>query len=68
MNKLDKENLCNLEVDVCETGNKNRKGCTCGSKVLKVSDAPQIGGMIEEIIKKKRGAQATIKLQIEFDC
>ena len=66
--KLDTDNLCSLELDVSEVGNKSAMGCSCGSKVLRVSDALQLGKLIVEIIKKKIGAHATIKLQIEFDC
>ena len=66
--KTESDDLCNFEIDVGEVGEKSNMACCCGKRVMKVSEASDIGKMIEDIIRMKRGARATVKLQLEFDC
>ena len=66
--KLTDDDLCNFELHVDEVGEGSSIGCCCKNQVMNVSKASEIGKIIENVIKSKKGARATVKLEIQFDC
>ena len=66
--ECDKSESCNLEVVVGDVASPKTVGCACMNRTIKASQSEEIGKMISELISKKRGQCATIKLEIAFDC
>ena len=57
---------CQFEFSVGES-QKNVQ-CSCKNKVVNVNEFDKIGQMIGNILEKKKGRKAIVKLAIEFDC
>ena len=66
--KKTNDDYCELQLAVAESSRKGNMGCSCSGKVMKVSDAKDIGEMIEGIIRSKKGSRVVVKIQLEFDC
>ena len=60
-------NSC-LEVTVKENyeGTLGHATCSCNSKTVKMHETKDIGEMINSLVRAKKGAKATIKIEIEF--
>ena len=59
---------CELQFEVSENSARANNGCCCTKKMMKVGDAKDVGEMIQNIIKAKKGGKAVVKGQVEFDC
>ena len=57
---------CNFELAVGQS--ESSLSCACSKKVLNVQELSDIGKVIDQLVSKKRGSKATVKLSIEFDC
>ena len=56
-----------VQVSVSESESAGGQCCMCKSKKITVSECDKIGGMINDLLKNRKGCKATIKVEIEFN-
>ena len=58
------EQLCNFEISIDHVNKVKLFRCSCKPRVLKLSGTEEIGKLIGDLVRSKRGSHAIIKLQI----
>ena len=58
---------CKVVVNVDEKSKGNSMGCECNHSKVCVKDVDQVGKLVSDLVKGKKGARATFNIQIQFD-
>ena len=63
-----KQQECQSEMEFSIVSNDGKKpiGCSCNTQAVKLSESEKIGTMISNILERRQGGKAKIKLEIEF--